>query len=259
VSNGYFTLFGNQYTIPTAEELGYLSQAEYDLLLLRFKQYVLLNEPGLSFANDIVNEPEIYAPEECYQITTTTTTGAVLRVYNYRLEDNDNDISEQIATIGTISSFTYLAGYTYVLFISSGATVPPSDDPAISSGGLTFVKLGTILLGNKRIISYSVSPEANETIAVQFTYAETQSWFGFCLFSVQNTARTIYSNSNSGTGENPSIELPISYKSGAVAYFLNNNNPFNATIESPWGEFGDAGNDFSGVLGAYANNFRGRQ
>lgn len=73
IANGYFTLFGNQYAIPTAEELGYLSQAEYDLLLIRFKQYVLLNEPGLSFSQDIVNSPEIYAPEECYQITTTTT------------------------------------------------------------------------------------------------------------------------------------------------------------------------------------------
>jgi uncharacterized protein (TIGR02145 family) len=73
VLNGYFTLNGINYSIPSQEQLGLMEQSEYDVLLLRFKQYVSLHEPDLSFSSDFVNSPEVYAPDECYQITTTTT------------------------------------------------------------------------------------------------------------------------------------------------------------------------------------------
>ena len=73
VLNGYFTLNGINYSIPSQEQLGLMEQSEYDVLLLRFKQYVSLHEPDLSFSSDFINLPEVYAPDECYQITTTTT------------------------------------------------------------------------------------------------------------------------------------------------------------------------------------------
>lgn len=125
IANGYFTLFGNQYDIPTDEELGYLSQEEYDLLLLRFKQYVLLNEPGLSFSNDIVNEPEIYAPDECYQTTTTTTPIPVTTttttifgdcveyglLYNWYAATDERNIANNGWRLPSLSDATNLINY----------------------------------------------------------------------------------------------------------------------------------------------------
>ena len=64
MANGYFTYLGTSYTIPTPEELGLMSQLEYDYLLLRFKQYIYLSESG--FVNDsFVNQPEVYDPDVC--------------------------------------------------------------------------------------------------------------------------------------------------------------------------------------------------
>ena len=76
VLNGYFTLNGINYSIPSQEQLGLMEQSEYDVLLLRFKQYVSLHEPDLSFSSDFINLPEVYAPDECYGITTTSTSSS---------------------------------------------------------------------------------------------------------------------------------------------------------------------------------------
>lgn len=75
LNKGYFTYLGINYTIPSLDELSLMDQSVYDNLVFRFKQYVALQEDGLSFTNDISNTNQGYDPEECEPglITTTTT------------------------------------------------------------------------------------------------------------------------------------------------------------------------------------------
>ena len=75
LSNGYFTYLGVNYTIPSPEELSLMEQSAYDNLVFRFKQYVALQEDGLSFTNDFSNTNQEFDPVECEPglITTTTT------------------------------------------------------------------------------------------------------------------------------------------------------------------------------------------
>ena len=102
VLNGYFTLNGINYSIPSQEELGLMEQSEYDVLLLRFKQYVSLHEPDLSFSSDFVNSPEVYAPDECYEITTTTTE-AVTTTTTYLITTTT---TEELVTTTTTEAAT---------------------------------------------------------------------------------------------------------------------------------------------------------
>ena len=126
VLNGYFTLNGTNYSIPTQDELSSMSSVDYSYLSFRFKQYVLLYEPELSFTEDFINSNLEYDPENCVpgEITTTTTANATTTttteeviefcsgiLYNFPAITNISDVAPTGFHVASEEDWANLLGY----------------------------------------------------------------------------------------------------------------------------------------------------
>lgn len=162
-----------------------------------------------------------------------------------------SDATASPGAVVTINSTTYTAGRTYVFFIGTFAGVAPTDDPTISSGGLTLTKRGTQAGSfNDRWIAYTADVPSDVTTAITFTYAESQNTkVSIVYYTDLNTSRSYAVAGATGSTADPTITLTARTAS-VIAAFSNNVNPFTGTPESGWTEDVDAG--FSGPIGRYA-------
>jgi hypothetical protein len=154
--------------------------------------------------------------------------------------------SSQTASPGsvvTINSGTYTNNRTYIFLICSFAASTPTDNPTISSGGLTLTKRGTTTGSfNDRWIVYTANVTGGDvTTSITFTYAESQNTKITAIYYTDYNGSNQYEVAgNTGTGADPSITFTARTAS-IVCGFSNNQNPFGGTPESGWTEDDDAG------------------
>lgn len=145
----------------------------------------------------------------------------------------------------TVSSRTYNAGDTYLFFITTTRTgAIPSDNPTVSSGSLVLVKQNTVTGFTYRMILYTCHCASTVTTTITFTYAEAQNVHFFAIYGSSNLGglEKIYSATNSGSGADPTITLPLVKNSHNVGVFFNNvSTHFGGSPESGWTEDFDQG------------------
>jgi len=151
----------------------------------------------------------------------------------------------------TIGSGTYTVGRTYVFFINTTAVSDPTDNPTVSSGGLTLVKRTTVAGGNRRIIVYSITVASTETTAITFTFAESQIVHMIATYeSVAFPGNVINTQTGTTTGADPSLTVGVTSTAYTIGYFMNDRDPFGGTAEGSWTE--DIDNGLANPYGQYA-------
>jgi hypothetical protein len=159
-----------------------------------------------------------------------------------------SNVNNAVVTIG---SGTYTIGRTYVFFINTTAVSDPTDNPTVSSGGLTLVKRTTVAGGNRRIIIYSITVASTETTAITFTFAESQIVHMIAIYeSVAFPGYIINTQTGTTTGTDPSLTVGVTSTANTIGYFMNDRNPFGGTAEGSWTE--DIDNGLANPYGQYA-------
>lgn len=174
-----------------------------------------------------------------------------LKAQGQTINFSNSDATATPGAVVTINSSTYVASRTYIFLVGTFAASTPTDNPTISSGGLTLTKRGTQAGGfNDRWIIYTADVPSDVTTAITFTFAESQNTkVSIIYYTDLNVSRSYAVAGATGSTADPSISLTARTAS-VISAFSNNANPFTGTPESGWTEDVDAG--FATPTGRYS-------